>query len=253
MSYFRKASVYQKGRWQYEHSFIQIASSSIKSLSSPIIDMGAGTGLLGKNLEKLGYVVEAIEPSFSMRRLWRKEQDGLSRVWRGDALNIPQELQKSLRRKALPITIFVGNAFHWMSKPEVLNYWSTLGFVKNICLIWQVLDETDPWVSSFFSEIQYYDHQVPRFQTLQWKKCFQSKNGFTEPRRIKLPKNGVIKRLFLKEDLLNFAMSMSYVEKMSQKNRSHFFANTKEFLGKSIAKKRLWLPLKTSEFVSTKK
>ncbi|NUT21260.1 MAG: class I SAM-dependent methyltransferase [Hamadaea sp.] len=113
-----------------------------------VLDLGAGTGLLGAVLLAAGHEVTAVEPDEQMRavaaaRLTTASPDRAADVLAGSAEDIP-----------LPDgsvdAVVVGQAYHWFTPERALP---EIGRVLRaggvFAPMWNIRDERTPWVSAF--------------------------------------------------------------------------------------------------------
>lgn len=104
-----------------------------------VVDLGAGTGKLTRELAALGYDVLAVEPSREMVEQLRAAVPGVTAL-EGSAEAIPL-LDGSAD------AVLAGQAFHWFDAPvalaeiaRVLRPGGALG------LVWNWFDEQEPWL-----------------------------------------------------------------------------------------------------------
>jgi len=102
-----------------------------------VLDLGAGTGKLTRQLHRGGAVCLAVEPSASMRQVFRSAVPGVALAG-GTAEMIP------VAAGAVD-TVVVGQAFHWFDPPgalpEIVRVLRPGGW---LALIWNERDESDP-------------------------------------------------------------------------------------------------------------
>ena len=104
-----------------------------------VLDLGAGTGRLTERLLQVGLDVVAVEPLAEMRR----HIPSAAEVMDGTAESIPLP-------DASVDAVVAGQAFHWFdvarAMPEIARVLRPHGTVG---LMWNMLDDRDPWVDSF--------------------------------------------------------------------------------------------------------
>jgi len=117
-----------------------------------VLDLGAGTGKLTAVLLDLGLEVVAVEPSAPMRA----HVPARAQVLAGTAEQVPLP-------DASVDAVLVGQAFHWFEPgaalaemARVLRPGGTLG------LLWNVRDESAPWVREVWAEIESGDDLMGR-------------------------------------------------------------------------------------------
>ena len=106
---------------------------------SRVVDLGAGTGKLTRQLVELGHDVSAVEPSAEMLERLRAAVPG-ARALNGRAEAIP-----------LPDcsvdAVVVAQAFHWFDVPPALaEIARVLSAGGRLGLIWNMRDDRVPWV-----------------------------------------------------------------------------------------------------------
>ncbi|MEM7426626.1 MAG: class I SAM-dependent methyltransferase [Pseudomonadota bacterium] len=130
-----------------------------------IVDLGAGTGKFTRHLLGTGARVIAVEPVDEMLAQCHAACPAADHR-SGNATSIPLE-DESVDG------LYCAQAFHWFASAEalaeirrVLKPGSALG------LIWNVRDETSPWVSDLSRIMAPYEDRTPRFHEGQWRRVF---------------------------------------------------------------------------------
>jgi len=147
------AGVYERARPGYpREAAIWLAGDARR-----VVDLGAGTGKLTRELVALGYDVVAVEPLREMAEQLRAAVPGAV-VVEGSAEAIPL-LDGSAD------AVLAGQAFHWFDAPaalaeiaRVLRPGGTLG------LVWNARDDSEPWVarlSELIGSESEWDHSAP--------------------------------------------------------------------------------------------
>ncbi|WP_426509323.1 class I SAM-dependent methyltransferase [Dactylosporangium sp. McL0621] len=100
-----------------------------------IVDLGAGTGILTRQLRELGHRVIAVEPDDEMRR----QIDGDARAGRATAIPVEAESQDA---------VTAGQAYHWFAgEPAHTEIARVLKPGGWFIPVWNVRDESVPWVA----------------------------------------------------------------------------------------------------------
>lgn len=136
-SFDRAAQEYEKGRPPYPDAAV---SWSIPTGATRVLDLGAGTGKLTRELTRRVTEVVAVEPSPEMRGVLRDVvPDAVARE--GSAESIPLE-------DASVDAVVVAQAWHWVDPtravPEVARVLRPGG---TLTLLWNTRDEAEPWVA----------------------------------------------------------------------------------------------------------
>ena len=107
-----------------------------------VVDLGAGTGLLTRELRERFADVTAIEPSAGMREVLAAAVAGV-RVLDGRDVAIPLP-------DACAEAVFVAQAFHWFDAPRALEEIHRLLVPGGgLALLWNNRDESVGWVAEF--------------------------------------------------------------------------------------------------------
>lgn len=162
----RQADAYARGRPDYPaelgnwlHDTLGLAAGKTA------VDLGAGTGKFTRLLLSSGPSVVAVEPVDAMRGQLSSTLPEV-RALSGSAESMPLA-------DASVDAVVCAQAFHWFSTSaaieeirRVLRPGGWLG------LIWNVRDESVPWVAALTDLITPYEGHTPRFSKGDWKKLF---------------------------------------------------------------------------------
>jgi SAM-dependent methyltransferase len=143
------------------------------------IDLGAGTGKFTRLLVQTGADVTAIEPVAAMLARLKTDLPAV-RTLPGTAQHIP------LPGSWLDAVV-CAQAFHWFASAEslaeirrVLKPGGVLG------LIWNIRDESVPWVAELTRIMAPYESDAPRYYQGEWRHVFPAR-GFQELREKRFP------------------------------------------------------------------
>jgi SAM-dependent methyltransferase len=132
------ADAYERGRPSYP---ARIVAWLIETTSGRIIDLGAGTGKLTRDLMGLGRSVIAVEPDPVMRRALATRLPRVP-VLAGTAERIPLP-------DGCAGLVVAAQAWHWVDParaiPEVARVLTSDGA---LAMVWNDRDDDDPWVGS---------------------------------------------------------------------------------------------------------
>jgi SAM-dependent methyltransferase len=136
-SFGAAADVYERGRPPYPPEALDWL---LPPGARRVLDLGAGTGKLTRQLVRRGLDVVAAEPSDGMRRELRRAVPG-ARALAGSAEQIPL-------RDGTVDAVLAAQAWHWVDParavPEVARVLSPGG---TLGLMWNIRDEREPWVA----------------------------------------------------------------------------------------------------------
>jgi len=152
-SFGRVANVYERARPGYPRE----AALWLAGDARRVVDLGAGTGKLTRELVALGYDVVAVEPLREMAEQLSSAVPGAVAI-EGSAEAIPL-LDGSAD------AVVAGQAFHWFDAPVAL---AEIGRVLRpggmLGLVWNARDDTEPWVaglSELIGSESEWDHSAP--------------------------------------------------------------------------------------------
>ncbi len=165
----RQADVYAVSRPTYHPAIVDRCVR--EHVGGFVAELGAGTGILTAQLVAAGVVPIAIEPVASMREKLRERLPGLD-IRDGNA-------ESTHLDPSSVDTLIVGQAFHWFDYPATLDEIARVirpgGSV--VCL-WNVRDETVPWVAQVTKVLERHAGDTPRHHTMQWRRAIEADNRF---------------------------------------------------------------------------
>lgn len=134
LSFDSVAAVYERSRPQYAPAALEWIAQRLRL--GVVLDLGAGTGKLARQLVALGADVVAVEPGDEMRALLETALPGLD-VRAGSAEAIP------LADESVD-AITVGQAFHWFDPgPALREMHRVLRPEGSFALLWNEWDDED--------------------------------------------------------------------------------------------------------------
>lgn len=164
--YARSAAIYASGRPDYPPEALDWLRETVGLKAGATgLEVGAGTGKFVPLLRETGARVLALEPVAAMRDILAPDNPDVT-VLDGNAEAIP------LPDRAVDAVI-CAQAFHWFASAaaveemrRVLKPGGVLG------LIWNVRDETVPWVAALSAITDPWEKGTPRFRTGAWRRAF---------------------------------------------------------------------------------
>jgi SAM-dependent methyltransferase len=135
-----------------------------------VVDLGAGTGKFTSLLVPSGASVVAVEPVDAMRaQLAAKLPDVRALPGSAESMPLPD---------ASVDAVVCAQAFHWFANAAAMReIHRVLKPGGRLGLIWNVRDESVPWVAQLTEIMTPYEGDAPRFYKGDWKKVFPAK-GF---------------------------------------------------------------------------
>ena len=132
------------------------------SSSSRVLDLGAGSGILTRQLRPLVGALTAVEPAPGMRDTFRASTPDVE-ILDGRDTAIP------LASDSLD-AIFVAQAFHWFDpEPALVEMHRVLVAGGGLALLWNERDETVAWVRDLGAAMRW-----PEFQPYQVGRDFRA-------------------------------------------------------------------------------
>ena len=127
-----------------------------------VLEVGAGTGALTTRLADTGARLCVLEPVSAMRaKLVRRVPD--ASVVAATAAAIP------IRDASIDIVV-CAQSFHWFATRQALDECSRVLVPDGVlALLWNVRDETVPWVKRLSAITDAYEGDTPRFRTGEWR------------------------------------------------------------------------------------
>jgi ubiquinone/menaquinone biosynthesis C-methylase UbiE len=138
------------------------------------VDLAAGTGKFSPRLLETGAAVIAVEPVQAMLdQLIRQYPEIDARS--GSAQNIPLE-------DVSVDAVVCAQAFHWFATPEALReIHRVLKPGGALGLVWNVRDESVPWVAALSPVMKPFEGDAPRYHSQKWRGAFPA-DGFSSLR-----------------------------------------------------------------------
>ncbi len=135
-----------------------------------VLELGAGGGKFTLRLAATGARVLALEPVAEMRqRLARALPDVVALAGTAQAVPLPD---------ASVDAVVCAQSFHWFAAPDALaEIRRVLKPGGRLGLIWNVRDETVPWVAALSDITNALEGDAPRYRTGEWRRLFPAE-GF---------------------------------------------------------------------------
>jgi ubiquinone/menaquinone biosynthesis C-methylase UbiE len=183
-SFGRRAAEYDRARPEYSPKALDLAASRLGlGPESEVLDLGAGTGKLTRQLVERFARVTAVEPDQSMLAVLSQVTDCyLALEGRAEAIPLADESVDA---------VFAGQAFHWfdtdVALPEIARVLRPEG---GLVLIWNTWWKTEPPIPPAAQELTKRVFERPglerhAFETDDWRTCFAS-SPFEPPQEEKV-------------------------------------------------------------------
>ena len=171
--YAAGADVYATGRPDYPPDVMAWLRDVVGAgAGRRVLEVGAGTGAFTSRLMGTGARVCALEPVRAMR----------SRL----ATRVPAAWIVGGTADALPVrdasvdAVVCAQSFHWFATREALRQFHRVLVPGGIlALVWNVRDESVPWVRRLSALTDAYEGDTPRYKSGRWRRAFEG-SGFVE-------------------------------------------------------------------------
>lgn len=175
------ADEYERARPDYPRAAVERLIDELGALGSErrLLDLGAGTGKLTRMLE--GQRVVAVEPVASMREHFARVLPDVPLV-----AALAEELPFAPASFA---SVVCAQAFHWFDGRRALGeIHRVLEPGGRLALVWNVKDESVPWVRELGDILRPYQDRVPQETTGEWRRAFEAESElFATPQEERFP------------------------------------------------------------------
>jgi SAM-dependent methyltransferase len=138
------ASIYARYRPNYPAQAIDFVVEKIQDRRFPIADVGAGTGILSRQLAERGFCVIGIEPNESMRTRAAASPSAAVdyRAGRAEATGLEPHSVAG---------VVAGQTFHWCAPDSSLReFHRILRPGAWVTLMWNIADTSDPFTAAYW-------------------------------------------------------------------------------------------------------
>jgi len=214
------ATAYERGRPDYPAEVADWLTGSLGLGPGKIVlDLGAGTGKFTRKLVATGATVIAVEPVDGMRdKLVAALPEVRALAGTADAIPLPA---------AAVDAVICAQAFHWFATRAALTEISrVLKPGGRFGLIWNMRDESNPWVAAITAIILPYEGEAPRAYKGTWKSAFPVPTlSPLEEQRFTYGHTGT------PEDVIvNRTLSTSFIAKLPDAERETVAARLRELI-----------------------
>jgi len=160
------AATYERARPEYPATAVRFLGRRLSlGRGRTVVELGSGTGKFTRALAPLGAARVAIEPTRGMRAVFARTVPEVP-VLDGTAENIPLP-------DGFADAVVAAQAFHWFRpRPAVREIARVLRPRGALGLVWNMRDESVPWVRRFTEIFYRYGWNVPRTRDDRWRTVF---------------------------------------------------------------------------------
>jgi SAM-dependent methyltransferase len=216
----RAAAAYERGRASYPAAAVEaVLASTGAAPGRTLLELGAGTGKLTRELARSGARVLALEPVAGMRELLAQSAPAAELL---DAV-----------AEAVPLAdrsvdaVVAAQSFHWFdperATAEVARVLPPGGVVA---LIWNRRDESVAWMRELTRILDGRAGDAPRYRTGLWRRGFDGSPAFAPLELRTWPHRGAEGR----EVVLARVASMSFVAALDEEPRAELLAEIARLL-----------------------
>lgn len=161
----READAYERGRPDYPGDAVEHLRRELGvDAGAPLLELGAGTGKFTRALLAWNARLLAVEPTRGMRVVFRRATPGVELV---DATAECLPVRSASMR-----AVVAAQAFHWFREPETLDEIArVLAPGGALGLVWNLRDESVPWVAALGRTIESYARGIPRTRDGAWREA----------------------------------------------------------------------------------
>lgn len=211
-------SDYERSRPSYPPEAVRLLVDELAvAAGRTVLDVGAGTGKLTRQLEQTSATVVAVEPVAAMlAQLVDRTQVAYAVV--GTAEQLPVSAQSV-------DAVVVGTAFHWFDGDRALGeIHRVLRSGGGLGLVWNNPDTEVPWVRDVWGIVDGYRGEAPRNRDLRWRQAFERSGAFTPLNH----KRFAYEEVFGLDDLLARIASISFIAELGDHERDEVFARIRD-------------------------
>jgi len=241
----KSAAIYVKGRPDYPPEVEDWLRGDLAlKKGKTVLDLGAGTGKFIPNLRATGATIIAVEPVAAMLAQLIELNPGITAT-QGSAEHIPLT-------DASVDAVVCAQSFHWFARREalaeihrVLKPGGVLG------LIWNVRDESVPWVAALSEIMRPYEGDTPRHHRQEWRALFPAE-GFGPLRERRFPHGHTGSP---EQVIVDRVLSVSFIAALSPEEQACVASQIRELVEKTpelADKSDVTFPYETAAFSCVK-
>jgi SAM-dependent methyltransferase len=168
------AGAYERARPDYPPEAVEaLAAALALGPGTTTVDLGAGTGKLTRLLVPTGSTVVAVEPLAGRRAELARAVPGVE-IREGTAQALPLG-------DATVDAVVAAQAFHWFADGDALaEIHRVLRPGGGLGLVWNVHDQSVPWVARFSEVLEPHAAAIPRHRSGAWREVLEASGLFTD-------------------------------------------------------------------------
>ncbi len=156
---------YRRARPGYAAAIVDALHQSLPD--GLVVELGAGTGILTAELVGRGHRIVAVEPVATMRAAL--------------AQAVPGVIGRDGRAEAIPVAdgaagaVVAAQSFHWFDAAAALDEIARILVPGGVlAVVWNVRDQSVPWVAAYTEITDEFAGDTPRYATLAWRRAIDA-------------------------------------------------------------------------------
>jgi SAM-dependent methyltransferase len=204
------AAAYERSRPEYPPEAVDaLARECGIGPGRTVLDLAAGTGKLTRMLAPFGAELIGVEPMQGMRREFAERLPDV-RLLDGTAEAIPLDAGSV-------DAVVVAQAFHWFNADAALrDIHRVIRPGGSLGLVWNVRDESVPWVARLTELIDEYRGGTPARRSDNWRRGFERSTTFSPLRSWSFPYEQVV----TVEMFVDRVLSISFIARLPEDERA---------------------------------
>lgn len=214
------AAAYVAGRPEYPPEIEAWLSQDLGlSKGKTALDLAAGTGKFSPRLLATGATVIAVEPVRAMLNELIRQYPGIH-ARSGSAEHIPLD-------DASVDAVVCAQSFHWFATPEALKeIHRVLKPGGALGLVWNVRDDSVPWVAALSRIMRPYEGDAPRFHSQKWRCVFPAEDfGPLHEQRFRNAHTGPPEKV-----IIDRVLSVSFMAALPLEEQEHVTSQLREII-----------------------
>ena len=217
--YSSGADTYEAGRPDYPTAVLDWLRDIVGvGAGRQVLEVGAGAGAFTSRLTATGARICALEPVAAMRaKLARRAPE--ARVVAGTADRLP------VRDRSMD-AVACAQSFHWFATRQALDEFHRVLVPDAIlALVWNVRDDTVPWVKRISTLADEYAGGAPRYAYGEWRQAFEGSRFVEVDRRdVGHVHTGPVDQVLVARTMsVSFVAALPDEERHALKERLHRF------------------------------